>query len=113
MCTCELEPGEENLFIHVEVYAGEDSAVVEVKMKHDHISKIIKNNKVLLEQDDIVTAQSGDKSKLNLKDIIDFAHEVKIEDIEELIARQIKYNSAISKEGIIHINIQSDIFIVP
>lgn len=100
MCTCELEPGEENLFIHVEVYSGEDSAVVEVKTKHDHISKIIKNNNVIFEQDDIATAQSGDKSKLNLKDIIEFAKTVKIEDIEEVIERQIKYNSAISKEGL-------------
>ena len=76
MCVCELEEGVENLFIRIEAYAGDESAVVEVMTKHDHISKIIKNGEVLFQQEAIVTSDSGDKSLLNLKDIIEFANTV-------------------------------------
>ena len=48
ICTCELEEGVENLFIRIEAYAGEESAVVEIKTKHNHISRMEKNGEVLL-----------------------------------------------------------------
>lgn len=99
MCVCELEEGVENLFIHIEAYAGEESAVVEVTTKHDHISKIIKNGEVLYEQEAVATCDSGDKSLLNLKDIIAFADTVALEDVKEPILYQIKCNTEISEEG--------------
>ncbi|NMM65322.1 serine dehydratase subunit alpha family protein [Clostridium sp. P21] len=100
ICSCELQEGEENLFIRAELIAGQEVAVVEVSSKHNHISKIEKNGKVLFEQAGIETQQSGDKSKLNIKDILDFANEVNLDDIKEVISTQIKYNSAISEEGL-------------
>lgn len=100
MCTCELEEGEENLYIHTEVYAGGSCAVVEIRSKHDHISRIVKDGEVVFEQEDIVTQSSGDKTALNLKDILTFAGEVELEDIREIIGTQIVYNSAISEEGL-------------
>lgn len=102
ICSCELEEGEENLFIRAELTAGQDVAAVEVRAKHNHIAKIEKNGKVLFEQADIVTQQSGDKSKLNIKDILQFANEVNLDDVRDVISTQIKYNSAISKEGLTH-----------
>lgn len=100
ICNCDLEEGEENLFIRVELTAGEDTAAVEVRTKHNHISKIEKNGKVTFEQPDILIQKSGDKSKLNIKDIFEFAHKVNLDDVREIISRQIEYNSAISKEGL-------------
>lgn len=100
ICVCELEEGVENLFIRIEAFAGEESAVVEVKTKHNHISRIEKNGEVLLVADDIVTADSGDKSKLNLKDIIEFAETCDLNDVDDLITKQIEYNTAISNEGL-------------
>ena len=41
-----------------------------------------------------------DKSKLAVKDILDFADQVKIEDVQPILDRQIKLNSAISQEGL-------------
>ena len=76
ICTCELEEGVENLYIRIEAYAGDDNAVVVIKTKHNHISLIEKNGEVLLQAEDIVTADAGDKSKLNLKDIMEFAEPV-------------------------------------
>lgn len=100
MCTCELEEGVENLFIRIEAYAGSESAVVEIKTKHNHISRIEKNGEVLLVAEDIVTADAGDKSQLNLKDIIEFAEVCDLSDVDDLISMQIEYNTAISNEGL-------------
>lgn len=41
-----------------------------------------------------------DKSRLNVKDILAFADEVKIEDIEPIIKRQIEDYLAISDKGL-------------
>lgn len=100
LCVCELEEGVENLFIRIEVSAGAETAAVEVKTKHNHISRMEKNGEVLLEAEDIPAQDNGDKSQLNLKDILEFANTVKIEDVEDLLDRQISCNSAISKEGL-------------
>ena len=100
ICTCELEEGVENLFIRIEAYAGEESAVVEIKTKHNHISRMEKNGEVLLVAEDIVTADSGDKSQLNLKDIMEFAETCDLSDLDDLITKQIEYNTAISNEGL-------------
>lgn len=100
MCVCELEEGVENLFIRIEAYCGSESAVVEVKTKHNHISKMEKNGQVLLSVEDISAEDGGDKSKLNLKDILEFADTVELFDVEHLIRTQIECNTAISNEGL-------------
>ena len=100
ICTCELEEGVENLFIRIEAYAGSDNAVVVIKTKHNHISLIEKNGEVLHQAEDIVTADAGDKSKLNLKDIMEFAETCDLADVDDLISKQIEFNTAISNEGL-------------
>ena len=100
ICRCELEEGEGNLYIMITVTAGDQSAAVEIRTKHDHISKIIKNGEVLFEQPDLQVAVSGDKSQLNLKDILEFADTVNLEDVQEMLEYQISCNSAISEEGL-------------
>ncbi len=100
ICDCHLVEGEENLYIRAEVFAGEDSAIVEVKTKHNHISRIEKNGEILFAQDDLETSTSGDKSQLNIKDIYEFANTVDVEDVRELMERQMNYNKAISEEGL-------------
>ncbi|PXV93258.1 L-cysteine desulfidase [Lachnotalea glycerini] len=102
ICTCELEKGVENLYIRAFLTAGSKSAAVEIQTKHNHISKIEKNNKLIFQQSNIQTNTSGDKTQLNIRNILDFANEVKIKDIEEIIGRQVEYNSAISEEGLVH-----------
>lgn len=100
ICSCELEEGEENLFIRAELTAGQETAAVEVRTKHNYIARIEKNGQVVFEQPDISIQESGDKSKLNIKDILEFANEVNLNDVRDIISRQIKYNSAISEEGL-------------
>lgn len=100
ICRCELEADRDNLFIRAELSCKKNQAVVEIRTKHNHIARIEKNGELLFEQADIEKKETGDKTQLNLKDILDFANEVDIADIDEIIGRQITYNSAIAEEGL-------------
>lgn len=100
ICRCELEEGEENLFIRIEVKAGFQTAAVEVRTRHNHIYRIEKNGELLFSQPELATSTFGDKSQLTIQDILCFADEVRLEDVRDIIARQIACNSAISEEGL-------------
>ena len=101
MCDCHLEKGIENLYIRIEAVLDGHSALVEVKTRHNHFSLIQKDGQTLLKQNDIqVNGVKVDKGQLNLHDILRFADEVAFEDIRELMAMQVSYNSAISEEGL-------------
>lgn len=102
ICTCNLVDGVENLYITAGVSAGEHSAEVTIVGYHTNVTKIVKDGEVLLERTvEAETKEMGmDKSKLTVKDILEFADEVKIEDIEETIGRQVELNSAIAQEGL-------------
>ena len=78
-CDQALQEDEENLFIRIDVSAGDDTAAVEIRQNHDNISYIEKNGTVLLKKKPAEVSRIGDKSRLNMDDIIDFADEVDIE----------------------------------
>ena len=46
--------------------------------------------------------KAGDKQLLTVKNILEFADKVKIEDVEEILNRQIECNMAICREGLEH-----------
>lgn len=102
ICSVSLVEGVANLYISAKVFCGEHYAEVTIINHHTNITRIVKDDEVLLEQP--VEAEDEDagidKSKLTVKDIIDFANQVKFEDIEEIIGRQVKMNMAIAQEGL-------------
>ena len=101
MCACHLAQDEENLYIRVEAARGQDRALAEIRTRHDHFSRIEKNGEVLASssaRDD--GAGPVEKSCLNLKDILEFAGQLNIDEVRELLDRQIDYNRAISEEGL-------------
>lgn len=102
ICSCTLVEGVANLYITAKVSKGEHYAEVTIVNQHTNITKIVKNGEVLLDQPVEAEAEDAgiDKSTLTVKDILDFANEVKMEDIEEIIDRQVKMNTAISQEGL-------------
>jgi len=102
LCQVELATGEGGLFIRAELMAGIESAAVEIRARHNRITRIEKNGKVVFEIEDSVKEASSDRSALNIKDILEFADQVDLRDIKPIIGRQIAYNSAISKEGLTH-----------
>lgn len=95
--------GVENLYIEAKAFSEDESAEVYIENAHTNIVKIVKNGKVLFEnkkgdRNDLETA--GDKSLLNIKDIIEFSETVDLEELRELLTSQINVNSAIAEEGI-------------
>jgi L-cysteine desulfidase len=103
-CECELIEGVANLYIIIRATAGKESAEVIIKDYHSNIVKIMKNGQVLMTKENDQEKQEEktfpDKTLLNVKSILEFADNVKIEDVKEILDRQIKYNSAIADEGL-------------
>lgn len=101
-CECFLEEGVENLYICARLTKGSHSAEVTIVDKHTRITRITKDDEVVFElQEDKSNSQvQGDKSLLNVKDILRFADEVDIDEIRDVIGRQIQMNKAISDEGL-------------
>lgn len=102
ICSCTLVDGVANLYITAKVVKGDSFAQVTIVNHHTNITKIVKNGEVLLDKP--VEAEDDDagvdKATLTVKDILDFADQVRMEDIEEIIDRQVRLNSAISQEGL-------------
>lgn len=89
------------LDIDLHMYAGSDSVRLRITDLHTNIVLIEKNGKVLFEANSTASGSGEtDRSVLNVQDIVDFAETVDIEDVRELLEKQIEYNLAISEEGL-------------
>lgn len=87
--------------IGVRVSKGQDSARVRIVNYHTNIVLIEKNGEVLFEQKVEGEEESGltDRTILDMEHIWDFVNTVDVEDVKEVIGRQIRYNTAIAEEG--------------
>ncbi|WP_036609750.1 L-cysteine desulfidase family protein [Oribacterium sp. P6A1] len=99
LCHCHLVTGKDNLYIRAEVFAGSDSALVEISEKHTYITRIEKNGEVLVSNPSL-NLLKNDNSILNLKSIYEFVNCFDMKDVHELIERQIECNIKIAEEGI-------------
>lgn len=103
-CECKLVEGVENLYIAVEVFAGDQSAMVEVKEYHGNITKIVKNGTVLMEEGVVSSGEpevsAPDKMQINLRSILEFAYCMNVDDLKEELDQQFSYNISISNEGL-------------
>lgn len=89
--------------IAVEVRKGENSAMVRIAGHHTNVVRIRHNGEDILvkEVSSEITAPDGaDRSVLSVRNIVEFAESVNLADVEEVIERQIAYNTAISAEGL-------------
>lgn len=88
--------------IIVDVFAGEESAKVRIASYHTNIVRIEKNGEILHYVPVEADSEEGltDRTLLDVKSIWEFANSVDVEDVREVIGRQIEYNSAISDEGL-------------
>ena len=102
ICSCELAEGVANLYVEAKAIKGEHYAKVTIVDHHTNITKIEKDGEMLVDRkSEDENADAGiDRLKLTLKDIIDFANEVKIDDVREVLSRQLTMNRAISQEGL-------------
>lgn len=83
-------------------WRGEDSASVEVRHSHTNIVSIRKNGESLLEKEETEERKTVfiDRGELSVELIKEFADEVELSEIRQLLERQIRYNMDIAYEGI-------------
>ena len=88
--------------IDILLHAGEHSARCRIAGFHTNIIRIERDGEILK---DVPYKEAGqnhttDRSILNIEQIVEFADTVRIEDVKELLDRQIRCNMAIAEEGL-------------
>ena len=88
--------------IIITMYSKQSYVKLRIADYHTNIVYIEKNGEILYNVGKVEAKEKGltDKGLLNVKDIVDFADSVLIDDVREILERQIQYNSAIAKAGI-------------
>lgn len=94
----------EKLDIRIIVSAGGHSASVRISRTHCNIVEIRKDGETLYREEAAVCQeeepkQQADRELLSVRGIVQFASEVRIEEVKEVLDRQICYNSRIAREG--------------
>ena len=104
MCKVSLLDSGLVLDLIVALYAGSDWARVRLANSHTNIVLVEKNGEVLQEKPvdggSSIGAISPEKQLLTIRDIVEFARCVDLEDVRDVLERQIAYNMAICEEGI-------------
>lgn len=101
ICSVELIEGVSSLQIIVEMTAGNESSLVEIAFSHTNIVRIEHNGALLFKKGlSVQNATETDRSLLNLKDIYTFATTVNLEDVADLMERQVDCNLKIAREGL-------------
>lgn len=101
ICSVELIEGVSSLQIIVEMTAGNESSLVEIAFSHTNIVRIEHNGALLFKKRlSVQNATETDRSLLNLKDIYTFATTVNLEDVADLMERQVDCNLKIAREGL-------------
>ena len=79
--------------------ADGDEATVRIVNRHTNIVSISKNGKKLFDGE-INEAVEIKKMDLSVEEILEFSNMVKINDVKDILKRQIDYNMAIAEEGL-------------
>ena len=101
-CDTRYVEGKDNLYIRIEAVAGGERCEVTVEHEHTNVTRVVKNGEVIYsaESEDAPGEAQVDNSTLNVRDIFIFASELDVEDVRQVIERQIAMNTAISDEGL-------------
>lgn len=84
-------------------FAGDSYVKIRICDHHTNVVYLEKDRKVLLDRQEekVYSADCADRTLLTMEDIWDFVQSVDIQDVKELLDRQIQYNSAIAEEGLL------------
>ena len=101
----DVEMLDDGLIFDMIITVKKDESYVKVRISnyHTNIVYIEKNGKVLFEQKERVEDKEqprADRSLMDMESIWEFANMVDIEDVREVLQRQIDYNTAIVEEGL-------------
>ncbi len=86
--------------IAVTLRSKNHSAYVKLVGDHTNITTVKLDDEVLFENLNAIPKKQSDRSTLSVESIIEFADTVKIQDVKEIIERQIECNMAIAEEGL-------------
>ncbi len=89
--------------IDVILHGDEHKAYCRIAGQHTNVILLGVDDKITIQKEyheQVQEASCDLRETLTVKDIVAFAKEVKLEDIEDTLARQISYNMAIAKEGL-------------
>lgn len=87
--------------IGVKLYGGGTDAFVRIEGHHTNVVEITRGGeKVFCGGETTGECALTDRSVLSVRGIVEFIESVKLADIEEVISRQIEFNSAIAEEGL-------------
>lgn len=103
ICEVALADSTRNLFVTITVFGESgDHASVTIQDKHDNISSIIKNGTGIMSGKEYSqdSRHTEDTALLNIKDILEFADIVELDDVKDLIKEQMRCNCSIAAEGI-------------
>ena len=97
-----VRPANSDYVLDVSVLArsGEHYALVRAVNEHTNIVRIEKDAQVLLNRHPSETMENENRALLNIRDIYDFAKTADLGDVRDVLSQQIRYNSAISAEGL-------------
>ena len=88
--------------IEVSVEADGSTALVHFAGDHTNVVRIVKDGVVLHQQKYYSDGEfeKPNRDQLSIERIVEYANEVDICDVEDILSRQIEYNTAIAKEGL-------------
>lgn len=92
-----------NLYVRIEAFHKNESALVEIQYLHTNVTRIEKNGKVLINRgssEESFKTPHSDRKVLTIDLIYNLAKTIDIKRIEPLFDRVIKMNSAIAEEGL-------------
>lgn len=102
-CRVKVLDTEIQLHLIIKAFNGDSISEVEIKYAHNNISRITKDGKDLVnvvEDKDKYLGVFVDRRILSVEKIYEFANTVDLEDVKELLDKQIEYNISIAEEGL-------------
>ncbi len=104
VCEVSLVEDVPNLYVEVEAKGQDHTAKVRIEDSHTNITRIERDGEILLEKtgsdNKIFYYSNADKNLMKLSTILSYADSLKVEDVREILERQIEYNTRISQEGL-------------
>ena len=98
----ELADTDETFYLDLTMRAGEHSARVVISNYHTNIVLLEKDGRALFRSGDAAAQEGGltDRSVLNVADILTFAEAVPLDQVADILERQVAYNTAIADRGL-------------
>ncbi len=102
-CKTALVNDVDKLYIKIEVSAAGHTASVTIEGYHTNITKVTRDDTVLYENaytPDRAQKRKGDRTKLTVASILEFAEQADLTALEPILKRQIECNCKIADEGV-------------